>query len=461
LKEEKMRTKYISKKTPVTILIALIGIALQFNSDKAIAQGAQKAAPLTQNNREYEKTAAGKTSLAACQGINGYAADFQGRRTFLWRPDALQRIAADRRAGVKNEAVEAVIADADTAMKEGPWRVTDKTRAPASGDSHDYASMGPYWWPDPKQKDGLPYLRRDGEVNPERDGEAFDAKRMEAMSRAVEALALTYFLTEDKAYADRAALLLRVWFLDPKTRMNPNMDHAQSIPGKVPGRAEGIIDLRHLMPIVEAIGLLAPSHSLQDNEVAALRDWYSELVGWMATNPLGREERAAKNNHAIFYDLIITDFAMFSGHEDVAKLVLNRFPEQRIQKQFGADGALPAELTRTRSFHYSTWTMAAVYDLASLGECFKIDLWSYQDADGRGLRSAATFLSSYAGKENTWRWPEQKMDTLFFYGALRRAARGYKDRQLWSQSELYRDRYRKDRINLLFPVPKDLPSPLP
>jgi hypothetical protein len=398
-----------------------------------------------------------ENSVAACKGITGFAADFEGRRTFLWRPDALLRIAADRRAGVKNEAVEAVIADADVAMKAGPWQVTGKTRAPASGDLHDYASMGPYWWPDPKQKDGLPYLRQDGVVNPERDSEAFDRVRLEAMSNAVEALALAYFLTEDKAYADRAALLLRVWFLDPKTRMNPNMNHAQSIPGRVPGRAEGIIDLRYMMPVPEAVGLLAPSHSLEDKEVAALRDWYSDLVGWMASNPLGREERAAKNNHALFYDLIITHFAMFSGHEDVAKLVLARFPEQRIGTQFAVDGSLPEELTRTRSFHYSTWTMSAVYDLASLAECFNIDLWSYQDADGRGLRSATAFLSSYAGKENTWRWPEQKMETQFFYGALRRAARGYKDSRLWSQSELYRDRNRKDRINLLFPMQKDIP----
>lgn len=401
------------------------------------------------------------TSPAVCDGVNGYAADFQGRRTFLWRPEGLMRVGADRRAGLKNEAVNAVIADADAAMTAGPWQVTDKTRAPVSGDSHDYASMAPYWWPDPKQRGGLPYLRRDGEVNPERDGAAFDLKRMEAMSSAVEALALAYYLTDDKAYADRAALLLRTWFLDTKTRMNPNMDHAQSIPGRVAGRAEGIIDLRHLIPVAEAVGLLAPSKALSDVEVAALRDWYAELVTWMATDPLGREERLAKNNHALFYDLIITHFALFAGQEDVAKLMLGRFPEQRIHKQFATDGSLPEELARTRSFHYSTWTMAAVYDLASLGECLKSDLWSYQDADGRGLRSATAFLSSYAGKEKKWRWPEKKLETLHFYGALRRAARGYGDGRLWSQSDLYQNRYRKDRINLIFPTPKDLPSPTP
>jgi hypothetical protein len=28
-------------------------------------------------------------------------------------------------------------------------------------------SLAPYWWPDPKSPNGLPYIRRDGERNPE------------------------------------------------------------------------------------------------------------------------------------------------------------------------------------------------------------------------------------------------------------------------------------------------------
>ena len=52
---------------------------------------------------------------------------------------------------------------ADEHLKKGPYSVTYKKALPPSGDKHDYISMGPYWWPNPKTADGLPYIRRDGE----------------------------------------------------------------------------------------------------------------------------------------------------------------------------------------------------------------------------------------------------------------------------------------------------------
>src|SRR4051812_27315839 len=57
--------------------------------------------------------------------------------------------------------------DADAALKAPLFTVTSKTRVPPSGDKRDYMSLGPYWWPNPETSDGLPYVRRDGMVNPE------------------------------------------------------------------------------------------------------------------------------------------------------------------------------------------------------------------------------------------------------------------------------------------------------
>ncbi len=54
----------------------------------------------------------------------------------------------------------------------------DKSLLAASGDKHDYYSFPPYWWPDPSKKDGMPYLRKDGETNPAANSDATDKKRM-------------------------------------------------------------------------------------------------------------------------------------------------------------------------------------------------------------------------------------------------------------------------------------------
>lgn len=390
-----------------------------------------------------------------CAGAAGYASDFSGRRTFLWRAHALEQVKAQIDADPDSvPAYAALIKDADAALTKGPWSVTEKTKLPPSGDTHDYMTMGPYWWPDPAKPDGLPYINRDGQVNPERATEAFDRTRLGDMASAVRALGLAYYYTNDKPYADRAALILRTWFIAPATRMNPNLNFAQGVPGSTPGRSFGIIDSAELLPVVEAIGLIEPSQALSTGDLVSLRAWFGDLSDWMVTSTNGKEERAATNNHSIWYDLQLSEFALFAGKTDLAKSVISAFPEARISPQFAADGSLPKELARTRSFHYSAWTMQAAYDIATLGECVGVDLWSYQTKDGRGLKPATAFLAGYAGRETEWKWQEINMNTQDLYDALLKAAHGYRDQGLSDKAALYRDTHAKALINLTTPLLK-------
>jgi len=385
---------------------------------------------------------------AVCRGAEGFAADFDGRRTFLWRPSDLRDIAgrwSDDPALAP--AREALLADAGAALTAGPWSVTDKTRLPPSGDPHDYASLAPYWWPD--NGADQPYVRHDGRVNPERGGTDYDAARFSAMANAVEALALAHHYTGDQRYADRAGLVLRTWFLNPSTRMNPHLNFGQGIPGLETGRPFGIIDAHRLAPVVEAVGLLAGSGALSAAEEAGLRQWFGALVDWMRTSPLGIAEGNTVNNHAIHYDVMLAHFSLFAGDETVARQVLADYPERRIARQFAADGSLPEELARTRSFHYSASTLSSVYDLAGLGECLGVDLWHTRLADGRGPEQATAFLVGWAGRETDWPWPEMRLETDTFHAALLRAARGYGSADLTAAVRLYSDREAAGRINLV------------
>jgi hypothetical protein len=65
-------------------------------------------------------------------------------------------------------ALDALIKQADQALRTPASSVMDKEATPPSGDKHDYMSVGPYWWPDPSNPDGLLYIRKDGETNPSR-----------------------------------------------------------------------------------------------------------------------------------------------------------------------------------------------------------------------------------------------------------------------------------------------------
>ena len=110
-----------------------------------------------------------------------------------------------------------LIRDADHALTSGTFSVVEKELTPPSGDKHDYMSIAPYWWPNPNRSNGLPYVRRDGEINPERD-QTSDRKRLDNMVQAVKTLSLGYFFTGREEYAAQATKLLRAWFLDPAPR---------------------------------------------------------------------------------------------------------------------------------------------------------------------------------------------------------------------------------------------------
>ena len=340
-----------------------------------------------------------------CRASAGYAADFDGRQTFLWRPQWLEAIAAQAEA--EGAYQKRLVAEADKALRNPLYSVTDKAKTVPGAGRHDYTSIGPYWWPDAKKKDGLPYIRRDGEVNPERSGPEFDKERLRSLAADLEALSVAYYVTGESEYAARAAELLRTWFLNPATRMAPNMNFAQGIPGKVDGRGEGIIEASDLSTAIEAAGLIWASGTLSDEEKAALRRWYAEFVQWMATSKNGESEMRKRNNHGVFYDFYLAHFALFAGLERVTGNVIDAFPEYRLGVQMDRQGRFIEELKRTRSWHYSNFVVEGSARLATIGECVGKDMWSATLEDGRSLATAQDFLARYADDPATWPFPEQ------------------------------------------------------
>lgn len=301
-------------------------------------------------------------------------------------------------------ALRAIRTEADRALREGPWSVMDKKHAPPSGDKHDYYSVGPYWWPDPLKEDGLPYIRRDGEVNPERH--EYDNVGLKKTVAAVEDLARAWYFTNEPQYADRAAMLLRTWFLDPATKMNPHLQYGQAIPGRTQGRGIGIIDTAQLIYLVDAVGLLQSSRAWSESDQQELQAWFRAYLHWLRTSSHGKAEARTKNNHAVWYDAQIVSFALFAGNKPMARETLVEVGPRRIASQVEPDGRMPYELARTKSFGYTHMNLRGFLHLARLGEHVDVNLWGYQSADGRSIEAALDWFEPFVDGREDWKWKQ-------------------------------------------------------
>jgi len=297
-------------------------------------------------------------------------------------------------------AFNQLIRSAEEFLEGGVYSVTFKEMIPPSGSKNDYMSMGPYWWPDPEKHDGLPYIRRDGEVNPERD--KLDSPQMGKMVNGVRTLSLAWFFSEKKEYAEKATELLSVWFLNPETLMNPNLNFGQSIPGITEGRFIGLIDTKSFAGLVDAIALLEISGFLGKSEKEGLRDWFVEYFEWLTTSEFGKAEENYRNNHSVAFDVQACGIAYFLGKDEYVKRKVNEIPKRRIDPMIETDGRQPEELIRTRAFGYSVSNLGNFFEAGIIGLNQDVDVFSYVNPKGGSLQKALDYLISYIGKENEW-----------------------------------------------------------
>jgi hypothetical protein len=285
-----------------------------------------------------------------------------------------------------------------------------KKTVPPSGDKHDYVSLGPYWWPDPNQPDGLPYIRRDGRVNPETRGHSSDYPATKRLFDRVYTLAMAAFNTDDSRYARKAANLLETWFIDPNTRMNPHLEYAQGVPGRSNGRCYGIIEWCEIDKLITAIQLLRAQGALSESTNRSIEQWFEAYLHWLQSSEMGRMEGARLNNHATWYDVQVVGLCLFLGKGTEARAVLEAVKTKRIATQIEPDGRQPRELARTRSLSYSKMNLSAFKRLAHLGNKVGVDLWNYETTDGRSIRKAEAFLAPYTSGKR--KWPYSQLGTV-------------------------------------------------
>lgn len=309
-------------------------------------------------------------------------------------------------------ALNSILADANSKLSLAINPVTSKTVIPPSGDMHDYISIGPYWWPDPSKPDGLPWINKDGQINPDTRGDHTDVTRAGSMMGELRSLGIALYFSDDDKYAQKIKQVLHAWFVDPATKMNPNLKYAQAIPGINDGRAIGMIEFGRIDRIINTIQIMEMKNKFLSSELSDIKSWFADYLNWLETSDFGVEESNMTNNHAVWYYRQVIGLNLFLGNEQKAKAYIEDVKTKLIQVQIEPDGSMPRELERTKSIDYTATNIEGFIDIAKMAEKMGVDLWGYSTADGRSIPKTFEFLKPYLNGEKTWQWEDIKHATF-------------------------------------------------
>jgi len=307
------------------------------------------------------------------------------------------------------DTLKQLLAQADSYLTEEASSVMEKKQVPSSGDKHDFLTLSPYSWPDPTKPDGLPYIYHDGKLNPEAYSIP-DGRNMDEMIHRVKILSAAYYFTDNILYASKASELLRVWFLNNNTRMNPNLQYTEVTRGINNGSHSGIIAAIYFPDLIDAIRLIHDSLPWTKQDQHGIELWFGKYLDWLLNSDAGKKESKRLNNHGTWYDVQASSIALFLNKTEISRDILKKNINKLIAAKIQPDGLQPFESQRSKSLDYHIFDLLGFFNLAKIGDNIGIDLWNYKTPKGSGLQMALDYLLPYAlGKE---KWPHKQIKPI-------------------------------------------------
>ncbi len=297
--------------------------------------------------------------------------------------------------------------------------ITDKPNTFVS-DTHNYASLSPYFWPDPSNPRGK-YILKDGQRNPEYL--EYDGKKLTDLEARLRLLSMAYYFSEDTKYRNAYLKQLRAFFIDRDTYMYPNFDYAQIAPGhdNNNGRAWGIIEAYNFNSIIESIRLVNSVSPIDSKTIKSLRKWFKRFASWLDSSDKGVTVYNSDSNQGIAYDVLLLNLHLFTTGK-ISYSDYKNFRSHRLLVQFDSEGKQPEEIKRTKPMDYSIYNLSHVVDMCLILQSARINYYS-ENKDI--IDRAFNYLLQFAGhkerfpyKDISPSWEELERKLYFQYNRL-------------------------------------------
>lgn len=274
-----------------------------------------------------------------------------------------------------------------------------------SDSPHNFQSLSPYFWPNPNTRGGRPYIRKDGFSNPEHKSNDYDIIKLKTFSVATKTLAIAWVYTGDIRYAKKATTLIKAWFIDDATRMNPNFEFAELVPGVAKGTPSGVIHGINIIDAFDSYLIIKDSAAWNSKDDELIRDWLSSYLYWLQNSELGKVASKAKNNMGTWYNLQIIYSLIFLNRIEEARDIALKTRDNLINIQIDDFGRQKLELKRANSFNYSIFNLEGWFALARISQRIGVDLWHYSSRgkdQPSNLYLALKFVAPYFSNVNKW-----------------------------------------------------------
>lgn len=251
---------------------------------------------------------------------------------------------------------------------------------------NNYTSFATYYHPDPSSPTGFPYVRKDGVRNKDLDAMS-DAKYLNSLCTKLNHLSLLYSLTKKEEYATRAVEMINVFFVNPDTKMNPNLTYSGLVVGNSMSNLKirgATIDSARLCGLPDWIELLKTSPSWNSSLQNDMVSWVDSLASWFKTDERGILQNSYSHNIKTSYVNQLASYLVFCGKEVEAKSYLENTVWNLLSSQINDEGEQILEMERAAPRHYSNFNLMLLMTLGKICHSLGINIWNYEDANGCG-----------------------------------------------------------------------------
>ena len=202
-------------------------------------------------------------------------------------------------------------------------------------------------------------------------------------------LTLASYFSDDNSYADHAVSIIKEWFLDQNTKVNPSKVFTEA--------THRLLKTTYVYTLFDSLRLLRKKGRFSEDEWHGLQRWFTQVMEAMDQSARAwRLGYTSKDHIGLYYDIQYSSIAAFINNStQMYKTIQDSIA--RLYEHVAPDGTLHNEITKKSCESNQIFALAGWQTMDRMASKLGIDLWNQaiDDSDkySRLCRTMVTTIS--------------------------------------------------------------------